>query len=369
MREDYCLHMDLKLGNSLRSLSGPIMVTGHTGFKGTWLTLLLERLSVPVVGLSLAPESGSLFDRANRKGAIPESFSDIRELDSLQEFMAQHQPSALIHMAAQPLVLESYRNPRETFSTNVQGTVNVLDSAFSTKSVKAVAVVTTDKVYRNDNSGRAFVESDPLAGKDPYSASKVGTETAVAAWQQISKMSGGPKVISLRAGNVIGGGDWAADRLLPDLIRGFESGVVTKVRNPESTRPWQHVLDPLRGYIMALEAVLDGEDFKALNFGPDTESLTVREIVEIAENEWPHAMNIEISQSPIDPDAEAIALQLNSSSARELLSWEPLWSQSDSVRATINWWDQVLNRSVDPLEACSTDIDFMLDKARGLGIS
>ena len=216
--------MELMLGKRLRELPGPILITGHTGFKGTWLTFLLERLNVPVIGLSLEPEKDSLFDRAKRTGVIPEAFIDIREFHAISRFISEHQPSAVIHMAAQPLVLQSYKTPRETFETNVMGTANVLDAAFKTNSVEAVVVVTTDKVYRNDNSGQSFVETDPLAGKDPYSASKVGTESVVAAWQQIAKISGGPKVISVRAGNVIGGGDWAEDRLMPDLIRGLVSG-------------------------------------------------------------------------------------------------------------------------------------------------
>lgn len=192
--------MDLALGRRLRELPGPIMVTGHTGFKGTWLTLLLERLNVPVIGFSLPPEKDSLFDRAQRGGAISEVFQDIRNIGAVSDFMAHYQPSAVIHLAAQPLVLESYKTPRETFETNIMGTVNILDASFKSPSVHVVVVATTDKVYRNDNAGRAFIESDPLSGKDPYSASKVGTESVVAAWQQIAKVSGGPKVISVRAG-------------------------------------------------------------------------------------------------------------------------------------------------------------------------
>lgn len=352
--------MDIVLGNHLRLLPGPIMVTGHTGFKGTWLTLLLERLGIPVVGYSLAPEPNSLFNRTNRTGAIPEVFSDIGDLKSLQEFMTQYQPSAVIHMAAQPIVLESYAKPGETFSTNVMGTVNVLVSAFATNSVKAVAVVTTDKVYRNDNAGRSFIESDALEGKDPYSASKVGAEAVVAAWQQISKISGGPKVISLRAGNIIGGGDWATSRLLPDLLRGFIDGSLVSVRNPESTRPWQHVLDPVRGYVMALEAILKGAAFQALNFGPDSKSLSVREVVEISQKFWPSLTSVNFSTAVKDKKIEAVALQLDSSLARNSLGWKSHWTQDESVALTIRWWDKVLNRSIDPKTACEMDLDELL---------
>ena len=352
--------MDLTLGKRLRELSGPILITGHTGFKGCWLTLLLEQLDVPVIGLSLPPETDSLFARAQRTSAVTESFIDIRDLDLVQQFITSHRPSAVIHMAAQPLVFESYRTPRKTFETNVMGTVNVLEASFKTDSVQAVVVVTTDKVYRNYNSGIAFIESDPLAGKDPYSASKVGTEAVVAAWQQISKVSGGAKVISVRAGNVIGGGDWAENRIVPELIRGFSTQNVVPIRNPLSTRPWQHVLDPLRGYVMALEATLSGTVVDTLNFGPDSRSLSVREIVDISREKWPSPTSVEFLDSSQSESIEAISLQLDSSLARTILNWNSRWGQQESVVATIAWWDKVLNKSISPVGACRSDIEFLM---------
>ena len=361
--------MDLTLGKRLLELNEPVLVTGHTGFKGTWLTLLLERLDVPVVGLSLPAEPLSLYERMNRKGAISEAFLDIRDVDSVRGFMMDFKPSAIIHMAAQPLVLESYKSPRETFETNMMGTVNILDSAFASNYVEGIVVVTTDKVYRNDNAGRKFIESDALAGKDPYSASKVGAESAVAAWQQISKISGGPKVVAARAGNVIGGGDWADDRIIPELIRGFSTKSKVLIRNPKSTRPWQHVLDPLLGYVMVLEAILKGEKITAMNFGPDSESLSVREIVDISKENWPSATSVEFGDGVQEDAIEAIALQLNSERARSSLGWSCAWSQRESVEATIKWWDKVLNSSVNPRDACEADIDTLLGKVRSLGIS
>ena len=352
--------MDLTLGKRLRELSGPILITGHTGVKGCWLTLLLEQLDVPVIGLSLPPETDSLFARAQRTSAVTESFIDIRDLDLVQQFITSHRPSAVIHMAAQPLVFESYRTPRKTFETNVMGTVNVLEASFKTDSVQAVVVVTTDKVYRNYNSGIAFIESDPLAGKDPYSASKVGTEAVVAAWQQISKVSGGAKVISVRAGNVIGGGDWAENRIVPELIRGFSTQNVVPIRNPLSTRPWQHVLDPLRGYVMALEATLSGTVVDTLNFGPDSRSLSVREIVDISRENWPSPTSVEFLDSSQSESIEAISLQLDSSLARTILNWNSRWGQQESVVATIAWWDKVLNKSISPVGACRSDIEFLM---------
>jgi CDP-glucose 4,6-dehydratase len=245
--KDYSSGMQNPLGQRLRELPGPVLLTGHTGFKGTWMTFLFEQLKIPVVGYSLPPEKDSLYDRASRTGAIPEKFADIRDYVGLEEFIDFHKPSTIIHMAAQPLVLRSYESPRETFDVNTMGTVNVLDIAFKKAFVQAIIVVTTDKVYRNDNSGRAFVETDALEGKDPYSASKVGTEAVVSAWQQISRVSGGPCVVSVRAGNVIGGGDFAENRLIPDLVRSSLSSKVLNIRNSENVRPWQHVLEPLQG--------------------------------------------------------------------------------------------------------------------------
>ena len=352
--------MDLTLGARLRELPGPIMLTGHTGFKGTWLTLLLERLGVSVVGFSLHPEKDSLFDRANRAGSIPEEFADIRDLEAISSFITKYKPSAIFHMAAQSLVLESYKSPRETFEINVMGSANLLDIASKTNFVQAVVVITTDKVYRNDNSGVAFVENNPLQGKDPYSASKVGTEAVIAAWQQIAKISGGPKVLSVRAGNVIGGGDWGKDRLLPDLIRGLIASGPIHIRNPESTRPWQHVLDPLHGYIMALESILESADFCSMNFGPNGLSLSVKEVVEIGAATWPNSSKIEFATNLDGKMVEAHNLQLDSSQAHEILNWKPFWSQKDAVVATVEWWDNMFHSSAFPSDLCNQDIRKML---------
>jgi CDP-glucose 4,6-dehydratase len=355
--------MNLMVGRHLGGLPGPILITGHTGFKGTWLTLLLEFLGIPTVGLALLPEKGSLFDRAERMGAIPEAFLDVRNAQAVSEFVAKCQPSVIFHMAAQPLVLESYKSPNLTFETNLMGTVNILDAAFKSPTVKAVVVITTDKVYHNDNSGKPFVETDPLSGKDPYSASKVATEAAVSAWQQIARMSGGPKVISVRAGNVIGGGDWAKDRLIPDLIRGFQSGEPIQIRNPKSIRPWQHVLDPLSGYISALEANLSGNEFSAMNFGPEDESVTVEEVVRTAAAIWPEKIEVDFTGEVSALTLEAVNLQLNSNYAFNTLGWKPVWDQKNSINRTIEWWNKHLNMQLHARQACREDIsDFLGEK-------
>jgi CDP-glucose 4,6-dehydratase len=343
------------LGKTLQNLPGPVLITGHTGFKGAWMTLLLQHLGISVVGYSLKPEKDSLYSRAKLKGQIPEKFGDIRSYKKLKNFINVHQPSVIIHLAAQPLVLESYRIPLETFDVNVMGTANLLDICFNVKSVQAVLVVTTDKVYRNDNSNRAFIESDPLEGHDPYSASKVGTESVVKAWQTISEVSGGPKVISVRAGNVIGGGDYAKNRLIPDLVRSIlikKEDVV--LRNSESTRPWQHVLDPLVGYLAALDLSLKGTSEFSYNFGPSEKNLPVATVAE-------RFIKLSKSNSEIIIDKpnsiqEAINLNLNTDKSREVLNWNSQWDQICSIELSFNWWAKVLNHGVSPKEACLEDI-------------
>jgi CDP-glucose 4,6-dehydratase len=356
MGKDYSLAMQNPLGQRLRELPGSLLLTGHTGFKGTWMTFLLEHLSVPVVGYSLPAEIDSLYDRAKRIGAIPEAFGDIRDYAALEQFIDLHKPSTIIHMAAQPLVLKSYEDPRETFDVNVMGTVNVLDIAFKKDFVKAIVVVTTDKVYRNDNSGRAFVESDPLEGKDPYSASKVGTEAVIAAWRQIANVSGGPRVVSVRGGNVIGGGDFAKDRIIPDLIRGIMNEKNVIVRNPNSTRPWQHVLDPLVGYLSAIEESLVGRTPGELNFGPENLDVPVSKLIEVGQKIFPGMQYlIETSQSNAII-FEAEKLQLNSNKSMEILNWSPKWDSIEAIELTFKWWDRYINHRDGIAELCKGDI-------------
>lgn len=347
------------MGKALTALKGPILITGHTGFKGTWLTLLLENMGLEVVGISLPAHEDSLFTRLNRLGKVSESFTDIRDFEQTQKKIAEYAPSVVFHMAAQPLVLNSYKSPRETFDTNVMGTANILDSCFNTNSVKAVMAITTDKVYKNINSNKRFVESDPLAGKDPYSASKVGSEAVIAAWQQVALVNGGPRVISVRAGNVIGGGDFAEDRLLPDLIRGFSANIPVSVRNPDSTRPWQHVLDPLNGYIDVLAHVLEGGKETAFNFGPTEESLAVGEVVKIAAEIWGESAKTVLDKEVIE-SKESLTLQLDSTLANSVLGWKPTWNQKDAIVATVKWWKKILLEKEDPFSACQVDIETLL---------
>ena len=345
---------------TLRNLPGPVLITGHTGFKGVWLTLLLERLNVAVIGYSLLPEAGSLYSRLERQGRIPEVYSNILDASSLEKFIFIHRPSVVFHLAAQPLVLESYEKPVETFEVNVTGTANVLNAAFLSDSVVAVGAVTTDKVYRNINSGRRFMECDPLEGKDPYSASKVGSEAVISAFQNISELKGGPKLISLRAGNVIGGGDFAKNRLIPDLIRAVEGKSSVKIRNLDSTRPWQHVLDPLFGYLLAIEASLQGNPQKAYNFGPNEESLPVSQVIDVFKRSI--GADVEILSEVGIPNLESKLLGLSVELAMDELSWKPVLTQLEAIEKTFRWWKGVLDGTFTALEAVSLDIENYLSK-------
>jgi CDP-glucose 4,6-dehydratase len=328
--------MSIKAFSHLRNLDGPVMITGHTGFKGTWLTYLMTELDIQIYGVSLPPEPNSMFDRLNRIGRIPEKFIDIRNRQRVFELIQEVKPSVIIHMAAQPLVLESYEIPVETFETNVMGTAHILNAAIKTNSVQVVGVVTTDKVYLNENTGISFTEDSPLGGKDPYSASKVATEQVVSAWRSIASQKNSPLFVSMRAGNVIGGGDFSANRLVPDLIRGLLFSQKVTIRNPLSTRPWQHVLDPLYGYLLQIEATLEGQQVEALNFAPVEKSLTVEEVVKIFKSKVPD-LDTELVLSDYDR-GESKLLDLNPTKAKEILDWTPKFTQKEAVEMTIDWW-------------------------------
>jgi CDP-glucose 4,6-dehydratase len=343
--------------------ANPILVTGHTGFKGTWLTLLLRNLGIPAIGLALEPAPGSLYTRISSLGLEAEYFEDIRDFSAVSRIMKAHNPSVIFHLAAQPLVIESYRTPRETFETNVMGTANLLESFTKSKNALLFAGITTDKVYKNLEVARRFQEDDPLAGKDPYSASKVGTESVLAAWRQISSVNQGPQVLSLRAGNVIGGGDFASDRIIPDIVRGLQSGKAVLVRNPKSTRPWQHVLDPIRGYLMASEFALAKGGINEFNFGPDGDSLSVTQLVNEAMSVWEKKIPEFIYEAG-SSNLEAVTLELDSSLSREILKWKPIWSQEQAIRDTFTWWGNILHKEISAEDACLQDIRKTLNQER-----
>jgi len=348
----------MKISNfkMLKDLNGPVLITGHTGFKGTWMTLLLQNIGFNVIGYSLNPEKDSLFNLAKRKGKIEEAFEDIRDRKKLEKFIKKHKPSLIYHFAAQPLVIDSYSNPYETFEINSIGTANILDIALSIDSVKFIGVVTTDKVYENKELGNRFKEGDALAGSDPYSESKVAAEAAVRTWQKISNIENGPKIVSLRAGNVIGGGDLSKNRLTADIVRAIKSDTELKIRNKNSTRPWQHVLDVLFGYLLTAEVSLTNTQINSINFAPHDKSLTVDELVHIVKSKL---SNLKVSYSETNhlEVNEATNLQLDSTYANKVLEWIPFYSQPESIIATFDWWEKHAISDISNEMLCINEID------------
>ena len=316
-----------------------VLVTGHTGFKGAWLTLMLNQAGHRVSGLALDPEPGALFETANVHELTEHDIrGDIRDASVVQHALAATQPDAVMHLAAQPLVRESYADPRWTMETNVMGTLNVLEAVSRTPSVRAHLVITTDKVYRNVRQVAGYVEPDPLGGHDPYSASKAMADLLVQSWT--ASFPGCTTAIA-RAGNVIGGGDVAKDRLLPDLMRAFASGVPAEIRYPQAVRPWQHVLDCLNGYLKLLDALLAGRGAGEWNFGPGPESfVTVGAIADLAAQLWgPEAA---WTTPRGDHPHEAELLALDATKARTELGWDDQLTHEQAVKWTIDFTRAVL---------------------------
>jgi len=309
-----------------------ILVTGHNGFKGSWLVALLNILGAEVHGVSLEIDQNSAFNNFHLEGPHASTIQDIRDFDALNKLVKISNPDLVFHLAAQALVLNSYENPRETFEVNVQGTANLLDSVIATKS-RGVVVATTDKVYRNNNSGNEFKESDELWGHDPYSLSKTGSELVVAAWRNL-QTSNHCKFVTVRAGNVYGPGDRADNRLLPDLIRGMTDGIEVVIRNPNSIRPWQYVLDPLIGYLIVGLKILNNEEVsRSYNFGPRAGSfLSVGELV----NEFCSIADVRTRQSNFQGELEAKVLKLNSALAHVELGWDSFIGIKEGLGYVVN---------------------------------
>lgn len=316
-----------------------VFLTGHTGFKGSWLTLWLAHLGAKVHGYALGePTQPSIYSVANVNSCLVSStIGDVRDLVRLTDALRVADPSLVIHMAAQPLVKESYRDPVTTFSTNVVGTVNVIEAARGIDAVKAVINVTTDKCYENHNEGSPFSEDSRLGGEDPYSSSKACAELATSAFRASFLSGSGMQLASVRAGNVIGGGDWARDRLVPDFLRSVEANETLAVRSPDSIRPWQHVLEPLSGYLILGERLLSDTDgfAEAWNFGPEESDVRpVSWVVEFLSNEIPDARwQIDTTSQP----QEASVLKLDCSKAKARLGWTPRWSLDTALAKTLEW--------------------------------
>ena len=315
-----------------------VLLTGHTGFKGAWLSVWLSRWGAQVFGYSLAPETEpALWNRFDAPLVKVSTIADVRDSEALRSAVDAADPTIVMHLAAQPLVRRSYRMPVDTFTTNVDGTINLLDCLRGRSSLRAVLVVTTDKVYRNLEDGRAFREDDPLGAHDPYSASKAAAEIAVASWAQSFFADAGIPVVTARAGNVIGGGDWSEDRIVPDIWRAVQANRQLVLRSPDATRPWQHVIEPLAGYLQYVEACVAGSVPSALNFGPYPDDiLTVGDLAASmldafgATESWKHDGTPTLR--------EMKTLSLDPTLAGKAIGWRPLLSSRDAVAWTAEWY-------------------------------
>ncbi len=317
-----------------------VLVTGHTGFKGSWLCLLLQQLDAKVVGYALSPPTQpSLFEIANVADGMVSHVADVCDGDKLKQVFAQHQPEIVLHLAAQALVRHSYVDPVETYSTNVMGTVNLLEAVRQTESVRCVVNVTTDKCYENREWVWGYRENEAMGGHDPYSNSKGCSELVTAAYRNsFFHRPGAPAVASARAGNVIGGGDWARDRLIPDMVRAISEGTPVKIRSPHATRPWQHVMEPLSGYLVLAERLYqNGADFaEGWNFGPrDDDTRTVSWIVEQLTREWGDGASWNLDQG--EHPHEAHYLKLDCSKAAMRLGWRPRWQLQTAICHIAAW--------------------------------
>lgn len=309
-----------------------VLVTGHTGFKGAWACRMLAALGAEVTGLALDPEPGPGAFAALRVADVlaADRRADIRDGATLARLVRATRPEVVLHLAAQALVGRGHRDPTATFAANVTGTINLLEALRGLAGVAATLIVTSDKVYRNDGAGRPFVEADPLGGEDPYSASKAAAEIAVASWRA-SFARDLPPLATARAGNVIGGGDFGEDRLIPDLVRAQLAGRALVLRRPDATRPFQHVLDVLRGYLMQAEALAAGASPPALNFGPRDGEIRVRDLLTLwGDVAWQQA------EGPTMPEARRLAL--DSTLAGRALGWHPLLDTPRAIAATAAWY-------------------------------
>jgi len=333
-----------------------VFLTGHTGFKGSWLSLWLVSLGAKVKGYALSPPtSPSLFIEANIDSIIDSQIADIRDQDTLHESMTKFSPDILIHMAAQPLVRYSYDEPIETYEVNVIGTAKVLEVARSCPNLKAIVNITTDKCYENDERAEGYKEDDPMGGYDPYSSSKGCAELVASSYRRSFLQDQGVGLASVRAGNVIGGGDWADDRLIPDILRSFENGSPVVIRNPKATRPWQHVLEPLSGYLILAQRLYEEQKKYAegWNFGPNEQDVKpVDWILDKMILKWPNSSwKLDSNSSP----HEAGFLKLDISKAKSKLGWSPVWGLSQTLEKIISWHQAWLNKE-DMQVICLTEI-------------
>jgi CDP-glucose 4,6-dehydratase len=335
-----------------------VFLTGHTGFKGSWMSIWLNKLGANVQGYSLAPPSNpSLFQEAEVSSLINSEINDIRSFDELNKSIQEFSPEIVFHMAAQPLVRASYKNPLETYETNVMGTANLLQACCNLASVKAVINITTDKCYENIEEDIGYKETDKMGGSDPYSSSKGCAELVTSAYRQSFYQKKNIGLASVRAGNVIGGGDWAEDRLIPDIFRAFESNKPVIIRNPSATRPWQHVLEPLSGYLLLAENLYNNprKFSDGWNFGPYFEDAKpVGSIVSFMSDCWPGSS---WQLDKLDNPHEANLLKLDISKAESQLNWSPVWDLEKSLEKIVQWQKSWSAKNSNAYDLCVNEIN------------
>lgn len=348
-----------------------VFVTGHTGFVGGWLCTWLSRMGAKVAGYALPPPTTpSFFERTGLASRLARhALGDVNDAPALAAAVRAVRPSVIFHLAAQPIVRDGFREPVATFATNTMGTVHLLEACRACESLERIVVYTTDKVYRNDQSGRPFTESDRLGGNEPYSASKAAAEWAVGAyWESyFRRATPRPALATVRAGNIVGGGDWARDRLLPDAVRAFSSGEPLSVRSPRATRPWQHVLDAVRGTLLLAERVQAGEEPAerlAWNFGPDPGAVhSVAEVAESAARAWGDAASWRHETDASIPESKALVLS-SERAAREL-GWRCAWDLERSIARSVAWYRAALAKEVDAMDETERQIEtHVADAAR-----
>ncbi len=323
-----------------------VLVTGHTGFKGSWLSLWLSHLNADVIGVSLPPRPKSLYKVASIEKSVTSYSCDITDFDALSTIITNEQPEIVFHLAAQALVKPSYDSPRDTFSTNIMGTVNLLEALRHSSSVQTIIVVTSDKCYRNNEWEWGYRETDHLGGNDPYSSSKAATEIITESYKQSFFLPKGVGLSTVRAGNVIGGGDWSPDRLVPDLLRAYSNNQSIELRNPKATRPWQHVCEPLFGYLL-LAKLLSGDPQRystAWNFGPpSTDTKSVLWIAKYLQKRLERQNLFTISNSSYFPEAHSLILDSNK--AKRYLKWESLYSSENALDLVMDWYQSWLGNT------------------------
>jgi len=338
-----------------------VLVTGHTGFKGSWLTIWLNMLGAKVIGISLDPKTEKdNFVMSGIENHIIDYRCDIRNLNDIQEIVDNEKPEILFHLAAQPIVLDSYSDPVYTYETNVMGTVNLLEAFRKSNSLRTGVFITTDKCYENLETDYSYKETDPMGGYDPYSSSKGAAELVISSYRRSFFQNTNKKIASVRAGNVIGGGDWSAHRIIVDIIKAIENNEIIEVRSPDAIRPWQHVLEPLHGYLLLAARIQDEQKFdEAWNFGPEPNNIvTVKELLEEVINSYGQGEWKDVSDKAKLHEAHLLSLNINKAKTR--LNWHPKFDIKETVKYTVDWYKNYKTENV--LELCTKQINEYMSK-------